>query len=63
MFPIPVSTTDRARNLTAYDASSTPKTLRIMLVIAAVGLPLELGYTVGIYRVFRGKVTLAADRY
>jgi cytochrome d ubiquinol oxidase subunit II len=42
--------------LTVRNAASTPGTLRAMLAIAAVGVPLVAAYTFGIYRVFRGPV-------
>ena len=44
-------------------ATSTPATLSAMLIIALIGMPLVIGYTVFIYRVFRGKVVLDADSY
>jgi cytochrome d ubiquinol oxidase subunit II len=50
-------------SLTIYDAASSQKTLGIMTIIAVIGLPLVLSYTVGIYWVFRGKVTLTETSY
>ncbi|MFA6033830.1 MAG: cytochrome d ubiquinol oxidase subunit II [Myxococcota bacterium] len=44
------------RSLTAFNASSSQNTLTVMLVIAAIGMPLVLGYTVFAYRTFKGKV-------
>ena len=44
-------------SLTAYNASSTARTLQAMLVIALIGMPIVLSYTVIIYRVFRGKAS------
>jgi cytochrome d ubiquinol oxidase subunit II len=41
--------------LTIYNASSSPKALSAMLVIALIGMPIVIGYTIFIYRVFRGK--------
>jgi len=49
--------------LTIYNASSTPRTLRVMLAIALIGMPLVVGYTALIYRVFRGKVVSTQDSY
>ena len=49
--------------LTIYNAASSPKTLGIMLVIALIGMPLVISYTVIIYRVFRGKVELTPESY
>jgi len=50
-------------SLTAFNASSSPMTLRVMLILAAIGMPLVLGYTAHIYRVFRGKVELDSMSY
>ena len=50
-------------SLTIYNAASSAKTLRIMLVIAALGVPLVLAYTASIYWIFRGKVKLDASSY
>ncbi len=56
-FPVLVpSSLDLANSLTAYNASSSPRTLGAMLVIALVGVPIMLGYTIFVYRTFRGKV-------
>ena len=63
MYPGLVTATDPARNLTIYNASSSPKTLAIMLTTALIGIPLVLAYTVGIYWVFRGKVKLGPMSY
>jgi len=54
---------DLANSLTIYNASSTPRTLTTMLIIALVGMPLVILYTVLIYRAFRGKTVLTADSY
>jgi cytochrome bd ubiquinol oxidase subunit II len=45
-------------SLTAYNGASSPKTLAIMLTIAAIGVPIVLAYTTSIYWIFRGKVKL-----
>jgi len=50
-------------SLTIYNAASSPKTLRIMLVIAGIGVPIVLAYTAGIYYIFRGKVKLDPMSY
>ncbi|MGD0349193.1 MAG: cytochrome d ubiquinol oxidase subunit II [Verrucomicrobiota bacterium] len=49
--------------LTIYNASSSPKTLGIMLIIAGIGVPLVIAYTVCIYWIFRGKVKLDRMSY
>ena len=48
-------------NLTVAKAASSEKTLTIMTIIAFLGLPFVLTYTVTIYWVFRGKVRI--DRF
>jgi cytochrome d ubiquinol oxidase subunit II len=50
-------------DLTIYNASSTPGTLTVMLIIALVGMPLVIGYTALVYKVFMGKVILDSDSY
>lgn len=50
-------------SLTIYNASSTPRTLWTMLIIALIGVPIVLIYTIYIYRVFKGKVVLNKDSY
>ena len=50
-------------SLTIYNASSTPRTLGVMLIIALIGVPIVVGYTIFVYRVFKGKVVLNKDSY
>jgi cytochrome d ubiquinol oxidase subunit II len=50
-------------SLTIYNAASSEKTLTIMLIIAAIGVPFVLAYTVSIYWIFRGKVKLDSTSY
>ncbi|MCX8108242.1 MAG: cytochrome d ubiquinol oxidase subunit II [Verrucomicrobiae bacterium] len=50
-------------SLTIHNASSSHKTLSLMLIIALVGMPLVLLYTIAIYRIFRGKVKLDRTSY
>jgi len=64
LFPRVVpSSTDLAFSLTAANASSTERTLTVMLVIALIGVPLVLAYTFFVYRVFKGKVEITEDSY
>lgn len=64
MFPnLVLSRPEVANSLTAFNAASSPKTLGIMLIIAAIGMPLVIAYTTVIYRVFRGKVRLDSHSY
>ena len=54
---------DLAYSLTIYNASSTPLTLKVMLIIALTGVPMMLLYTACIYWVFRGKTKLSDESY
>lgn len=64
LFPTLVpSTIDAAHSLTIMNASSTERTLTTMLVIAGLGMPVVIGYTVFIYRVFKGEVILDESSY
>ena len=64
MFPHMVySVPDPAHSLTAYNAASTEKTLKIMTLIAAIGVPIVLTYTTTVYYIFRGKVKIGKDSY
>lgn len=47
---------DPAYSLTAFNASSSPYTLKIMTIVALVFVPVVIGYQVWVYRVFRHKV-------
>jgi cytochrome d ubiquinol oxidase subunit II len=58
-----VSSVDPAYSLTVGRAASTEKALRIMTVIALLGMPFVLAYTVTIYWVFRGKVQVGKFSY
>jgi cytochrome d ubiquinol oxidase subunit II len=50
-------------NLTIENSRSTNLTLENMLVIAVIGVPIVIAYTVCIYWIFRGKVKLHQDSY
>jgi cytochrome bd ubiquinol oxidase subunit II len=64
MFPnLVFSNPNPARSLDIYNAASSTKTLGIMLIIAATGVPVVLAYTVSIYWIFRGKVRLDRMSY
>jgi len=60
---IVASTVDPAYSLTVYNASSSQKTLQIMLTMAVIGVPFVLAYTISIYWVFRGRVKLDNASY
>ncbi len=50
-------------SLTIYNAASSHKTLVIMTIIAVVGMPFVVAYTVIVYRTFYGKVRLEEHSY
>jgi cytochrome d ubiquinol oxidase subunit II len=50
-------------SLTIYNSASSPKTLGIMLIIACIGVPIVIAYTVCIYWIFRGKVKIDRMSY
>jgi len=52
-----------ALSLTIFNSSSTEMTLQILLIMAVIGLPLVMAYTVTVYVIFRGKVKLDANSY
>jgi cytochrome bd ubiquinol oxidase subunit II len=52
------SSTHPSQSLTVWDASSSTKTLLLMLAGVAVFLPIILAYTSWVFRVLRGRVTL-----
>jgi cytochrome d ubiquinol oxidase subunit II len=64
LFPnvLPASN-DPAHSLTIYTAASSAKTLRLGLIIAAIGMPFVLTYTAIVYWTFRGKVRLDPNSY
>ena len=57
LFPnLVTASNDPSLSLTIFNASSSFRTLGVMLVIALLGMPVVIGYTVFIHRVFKGKV-------
>ncbi len=50
-------------SLDIFNAASSQLTLKILLIIVAIGIPLVLGYGFYVYRIFRGKVELDAHSY
>lgn len=47
---------DPALSITVFNASSSKLTLSVMLGIALTGMPVVIGYSIYVYRVYRGKV-------
>ncbi len=58
-----VSSLDPAYSLDIYNASSSIKTLKTMFIMAMIGIPFVLSYTIAIYWVFRGKTKLDEHSY
>jgi len=56
------SSTNPTDSLTIWDASSSAKTLFIMLIAVIIFLPLVLAYTTWVYRVLRGQISLDTIR-
>lgn len=63
LFPDLIPAKDPANSLNLYNAASSQKTLGIMAIIAAIGMPFVIGYHIFIYRVFRGKVKIDEMSY
>lgn len=64
IFPdIVFSISNPQNSLNIYNSSSTKSTLTTMLIIACIGAPLVISYTVLIYWIFRGKVKLDKHSY
>ena len=47
---------DASLSLTIHNSSSSELTLKVMLIIAVIGMPFVIGYTFYLFRVFKGKV-------
>ncbi len=64
-YPIIVRSTldPEANSLTIFNSASSDKTLGILLIVVAIGIPLILGYGAWVYRIFRGKVKLEHTSY
>jgi cytochrome d ubiquinol oxidase subunit II len=56
-FLLPSSTSPN-HSLTVWDASSSARTLTIMLGAVSVFLPIIIGYTTWVFRVLKGRITL-----
>jgi cytochrome bd ubiquinol oxidase subunit II len=53
---------DHSLNLTIYNSSTGLQTLKLMSVIAIIGMPVVIAYTIFVYRIFKGK-TKSSDHY
>jgi cytochrome d ubiquinol oxidase subunit II len=47
---------DPALSLTIHNASSSELTLKVMLIIALIGMPIVIGYTIYLYKIFKGRI-------
>ena len=56
------SSTQPAHGLTVWDASSSQRTLGLMLIAVVILLPVVLAYTAWVFRVLRGRITLEEVR-
>jgi len=50
-------------SLNIYNSASSKNTLTTMLIIACIGAPLVLSYTIAVYWIFRGKVKIDKNSY
>lgn len=57
------SVTDLEFSLTIVNASATERAFLTVLIIARIGVPIVLGYTISVYRIFKGKVWLGEHSY
>ena len=64
LFPnLLISSLDPAFNLTIFNSAASHRSLRIMLIITAIGGPLVAAYTFFVYKTFWGKVKLEKTSY
>lgn len=50
-------------SLTVFNVASSETTLRVLMIVVLIGLPLVLAYGFWVYRIFRGKVQLHKTSY
>lgn len=64
LYPVLIfSTIGEQYNMTVYNAASSERSLRIMLIMAAIGAPLVISYTAFVFWTFRGKVKMDETSY
>lgn len=56
LFPALVRSAGPGGDITIYSASSSELTLTVMLIIACIGMPIVIGYTIFVYRIFKGTI-------
>lgn len=64
-FPYLVRSTihPEANSLTFYNSAASSLTLKVLLTIVGIGIPLVLAYGTMVYRIFRGKVKIGPTSY
>ena len=64
-YPIVVRAINDPENLslTIFNSASSEKTLEILLLIAVIGIPMVISYTIAVYWIFHGKVKLDSTSY
>jgi cytochrome d ubiquinol oxidase subunit II len=65
IFPVIVRSTINPSiySLTVFNSASSPLTLKVLLIIVAIGIPMVIGYGFYIYHIFRGKVKIGPHSY
>ena len=64
IFPnIVLSNPNPENSLTLYNAASSQKTLMVMFIVALIGMPFVVAYTVIIHKIYKGKVKLDETSY
>lgn len=58
-----ISSISPENNIDIYNGASSLKSLKIMMIIVAIGGPLVLGYTFFVYKTFKGKVKIDETSY
>jgi cytochrome d ubiquinol oxidase subunit II len=64
MYPnLIISSLDQAYNLTVANSASEDNTLTVALIVALIGMPFVILYTLGVYYIFRGRTRLEPEGY
>jgi cytochrome bd ubiquinol oxidase subunit II len=64
IFPnLVLSNPNHEYSLTIYNAASSQKTLMTMLIVAVIGMPFVVSYTVIIHKIYKGKVRIDETSY
>lgn len=58
-----ISSLNSDNTIDIYKAASSVKTLKIMLIMVAIGAPLVATYTIFVYKTFAGKVKIDETSY